>query len=556
LHTLSLALRGDGVGAVDANGKLATYDAEGKQTGETTLSRGAAQAFAFADAWLARVTGATHLAPSNAKPVKGKLAVFADGESVVTHAAVAVDGVAVARTDALELWTHAGKLRWSVQGAWVLAAIVPGHVIALSEDGSLAFASMRDGTLLGTLHLASPEPASTWKLTAIDANRVVLGLGDWLVWIDVATRKTIRRVRARDAIKALTADAEWVVCGTETGWVQAFAADSGEPTAQFEAEHDELTSLALGKKALFTGGVEPAIMAFPRSKLEASKRAPLPITALAAHGTIVATGDASGHVRILANGTEIATRRLGEAISTIHIARGELVVAATARVVLRLSPPWEAPRPLALRTPATAIAADEDYVFAGTDAGTVDVYELASAHHITSYSLSDGEVTALARLPGRFLVVGTGALDGRVFVIDVGEAKVLHRLEPHDDAFAVTCLACDRRGRIVASGSDDGSIALLDPVKGKVLARVRVRETPISLAFDATGRTIACVFADGTANLVKLGPKGVTLEDIHVHGAQRVAWGEDALFGYADGRVEHITTFEGSAPVQVRSVTG
>ena len=51
----------------------------------------------------------------------------------------------------------------------------------------------------------------------------------------------------------------------------------------------------------------------------------------------------------------------------------------------------------------------------------------------------------------------------------------------------MTCLAADPRGRIVASGADDGSIALIDPVKGKILARLRVRETPISLAFDKRG---------------------------------------------------------------------
>ena len=110
----------------------------------------------------------------------------------------------------------------------------------------------------------------------------------------------------------------------------------------------------------------------------------------------------------------------------------------------------------------------------------------------------------------------------------------------HDEAFAVTCLAYDPRGRIVASGADDGSIALIDPTKGKVLARLRVRETPVSLAFDGDGRRIACVFADGTAGLVKLGPRGATVEDIAVTGAAHVAWGDDAVFGFADGRVERL----------------
>ena len=76
---IALAVRGDAVAAVESGGALGHYDAEGKRTTETALPPGAVQALPFADAWLVRVPGATHLAPSNAKPVKGKLAVFADG---------------------------------------------------------------------------------------------------------------------------------------------------------------------------------------------------------------------------------------------------------------------------------------------------------------------------------------------------------------------------------------------------------------------------------------------------------------------------------------------
>ena len=550
--TISLALvrGGEGAAAVEDSGVLGLYDAEGKRTGETALPKGAAQALPFGDAWLVRVPGTTHLAPSNAKPVKGKPAVFADGATDIEAFAVAVDGVAVARKDSLELWTHAGKLRWTVPGAWVAAAIVPGHVVALAEDGTLAFTAMRDGMTIGTLHLASTEPATEWRLACIDVGRVVLALGDWLVWIDVATKKTLRRVRTRDKVTALVADGQWVVCSTDTGWILAFSADSGEPGAAFEAEQGVLTSLALGKKTLFSGGQKPAVRARPRAELDLARSSlDAPVTALAARDDLIAVGDGSGNLRLLRGGAEQMTRPLGEALISVHLARGEVLVAATARVILRVERPWSSPRPLALRSAASAFAADEDYAFAGTELGAVDVYDLATATHVTSYALSDGEVTALARLPGKYLVVGTGALDGRVFVVDVTEPKVVHRLEPHDEAFAVTCLAYDPRGRIVASGADDGSIALIDPAKGKILARLQVRETPVSLAFDAQGRRLACVFADGTAGLVKLGPRGATMEDIALTGAARVAWGDDAVFGFADGRVERLAgTSKSEAP--------
>ena len=540
---IALAARGDGAGAVEGSGALGLYDAEGTRTGQVVLPAGTVAALPFADAWLCRVPGVTHLAPSNAKPVRGKPGVFADGGSDVEAFAVAVDGVAVARTESLELWTHAGKLRWSVPGAWVAVVIITGHVIALADDGALVFTAMRDGSSVGTLRLASTEPATEWRLACIDAGRVVLALGDWLVWIDVATKKTLRRVRAREKVTVLAADAEWVVAGTECGWVQAFASDSGEPGGAFEAQEGGVTALALGKKTLFTGGLAPVVRAWPRSTLDVAKRAASPVRALASRGDLVVVGDGTGTVRVLRAGDEVGTRPVGsthDGVTALHIARGDLLVATTSRAISSIPAPWVAARPLALRAQATAFAADEDYAFAGTDSGSVDVYDLTEATHVTSYSLSDGEVTALARLPGRLLVVGTGALDGRVFIVDVTEAKVLHRMEPHDEAFGVTCIAHDLRGRIVASGADDGSIALLDPAKGKVLARLRVRETPISLAFDSDGRRIACVFADGTAGLVKLGPKGATIEEISLTGATRVAWGDDLVFGFVDGRVERL----------------
>jgi hypothetical protein len=142
------------------------------------------------------------------------------------------------------------------------------------------------------------------------------------------------------------------------------------------------------------------------------------------------------------------------------------------------------------------------------------------------------------KLTGATLVVGTGALDGRVLFVDVAEAKVVHRVSPHEEAFGVTCLSADARGRIVASGGDDGQIALLDPAKGRILARIRVAETPMSMAFEPSGRRLACVFADGTAAVVTFASSGATVSDLGVRGASHVAWGDSIVFGFKDGRAE------------------
>jgi len=522
---------------------LGLFDGEAKRTGEVAMPAGALLAMPFGSGWLVQTTGATHLTPVDpAKPVRGKAAMFADGGSDVTAFAVAVDGIAVARTGSLELWTHAGKQRWVVEsGPWLQTAIVRGHVLALGEDGALVFTQMRDGATVGTVHLASTEAATEWRLAVIDAGRLVLGLGDWLVWIDVVTKKTLRRVRAKDRVTSLAADGEWVAAGLADGSVQIFRAEDGEPGASFDAHEGGVAVLALGKKALFTAGVSGPVRAFPRTSLGAARRVASPVTALAARGDLVATGDQLGNVRILKAGAEVGIRPLGEPVTSVFLGKTGALVAASGRMVTSAAPPWDAPRPLALRTKATSFAADDDYAFAGTEAGSVDVYDLGEGTHVTTYALAEGEVTALARLPGRLLVVGAGALDdGKIFVVDVTEAKVVHRLEPHDEAFGVTCLAADARGRLVASGADDGSIALLDPVRGKVLARLRVRETPVSLAFEASGRRLACVFADATAGVVELGNRGATIDDLALRGVSRVAWGDDVAFGFADGRIERV----------------
>ena len=244
---------------------------------------------------------------------------------------------------------------------------------------------------------------------------------------------------------------------------------------------------------------------------------------------------------------------LGEPAIATHFVGNGTLVAATARIVMRAPRPWHAPRPIALKNPATATAVDDAYLFAGSARGAVDVFDMERGGYVTTYQLSDADISALCRLPGANLVVGTGALDGRLFVVDVAKAEVLHRIEVHDEAFGVTCLAADRRGRIVASGSDDSTIVLFDPAKGRALATIRVRETPISLAFDATGRRIVCAFADGTVAVVTLGAKGASIGDCGLRGATRVSWGDAPYVGFKDGRVEPLAVETGTFAVPSQS---
>jgi outer membrane protein assembly factor BamB len=368
-------------------------------------------------------------------------------------------------------------------------------VVTIEEDGGLLFVN-KQGEEEGTLRLASVDPPDTWRLAKLTWTQLVLAMGDWLVWIDGDSRKVIRRVRARGKVADIVVEGPKLVARLEDGLTQAFDAATGE------------------------------------AKVAA------PITAICARGDLVISGDKAGRVRIQKN--EAVTKK-------------ELAVAATARVLLRAPKPWATPKPVAMRSPSSAFAADDAYAFAGTMSGSVDVYDLENGKAVTSYDLSeDDRITALARLPGALLAVGTGALDGRVLLVDVAEAEVVHRIEPHQEAFGVTCLATDPRGRIVASGADDGTVVLIDPAKGRILARLRMPETPASLAFEQSGRKLVCAFADDTAAIITLGSKGASVDEVDVHNVAKVAWASSGpVFGLGDGNISRAKPTARSASTTV-----
>jgi hypothetical protein len=527
---------------------LVLYDVKGARVGEQKLDKPAESVARFGDEWLVLNAKQKHLARVG---IGASVSAFAMGKGTIGAFGVGRDdAVAVARGDSIELWSRDDERRWSSKGGpYTQAVVARDHVVALGEDGALYFFARDEGEALGALRLASPDPSSEWRLAHVDGGIVILALGEWLVWIDAATRKTVRRVRARGKVLEIAADSDHAAVAVEGGFVQAFRARTGEPGASFAAHEagDDVTAIALGSDALFTlgnsGVGSDALRSFDRQTLDVTVRAASPICCIAARRNLAVVGDRSGRVRVLeSSGSDL--REVGavagvDGVVGLFVAKDETVVAAGSRVLMRVPLPYLASRPIALRAAPTAFAADDAYAFAGTQSGAVDVYELAAGRPVTTYTLSsDDRVTALLRLAGAMLVVGTGALDGRVLIVDVADAKVIHRISPHEEAFGVTCLACDGRGRIVASGSDDGSIALLDPVKGRVLAKLRVNETPMSLAFEPTGRRLACVFADGTAALVTFAQKAATVSDLGVRGATHVAWGDGIVFGFKDGRAE------------------
>lgn len=537
-----LALSSGGAAAIHGLA-LVLYDGNGARVGDYKLGKRSNAVARFGDEWLVLCEKQKHLdrvsLGASAVPFaagRGSIGAFGVGRD---------DAVVVARGDAIELWSRDNDKCWSAKGGPFLQAVVArDHIAALGGDGALCFFGRDRGEALGALRLASPDPATTWRLAHVDGGIVVLALGEWLVWIDASTRKTVRRVRARSKVREMAADRGHVVVAVEEGFVQAFRANTGEPRASFSAHDDGIEAIALGAEALFTmGATEAVVRAEDRQTLDVAVRVASPVCSIAARGTLTAVADRSGRVCVLESSSgelgEIGVLNPGEAATGLFVAKDETVIAACSRLILLAPAPYQAPRPITLRSAPTAFACDDAYAFVGAQTGAVEVYDLSDGRHVTTYALSsDDRITALLRLPGAMLVLGTGALDGRVLFVDVADAKIRHRVSPHDEAFGVTCLASDARGRIVASGGDDGSIALLDPAKGRVLARLRVNETPTAIAFEPSGRRLACVFADGTAAIVTFAQKAATVSDLGLRGVSHVAWGAGLVFGFKDGHAE------------------
>jgi len=471
----------------------------------------------------------------------GEPTVLAKGPSAVAAFQVTGELVAIARFDRVDVWTLSGQRRWQHEGGPFVGITVVGKiVVALKADGELLFLSLMNGSDTGRLKLEVPEPAHRWRLAPLEGSRFALALGEWLVIVDAAKEKVFRRTRLRARATAVGASERRVVVGLDDGWIQTVDPLTGDVRGAHHVHRAPLRAVAMGKGVVLTAAAHEPVRAWDEARLSGATPSASPTTALAARGSLLATGTRAGQLRIQKGVEEVGSVRLDGAVSFVHVATDDAVIAVTSSLVVRLEKPWKAPKPLVLDAACSAFAADDRYAFSGSGSGVVDVFDLAAGKKVTSYALSDAAISALVRPRGVHLVVGTGALDGRLFVVDVAEAKVVHRIEAHQEAFGITSLAAEPRGRIAASGSDDGTIALLDIAKGRVLARLRVREAPVSLAFDPTGKRLVAALEDGSVTVFALDQRAAA-SAVQVPPTARVAWGDgpDKLVcGLTDGRVD------------------
>ncbi|HEY1354660.1 MAG TPA: NB-ARC domain-containing protein [Ktedonobacteraceae bacterium] len=145
------------------------------------------------------------------------------------------------------------------------------------------------------------------------------------------------------------------------------------------------------------------------------------------------------------------------------------------------------------------LSVDEKVLVAGTDAGDIQFWEIASAAPtLTFYGHADW-VRAVAFNPGGHLLA-SGSDDQTVRLWDVATGQCLRILEGHTDW--VRAVAFSPGGHLLASGSDDQTVRLWDVATGQCLRTLEGHADGVmSLAFGVTGEVLATGSEDHTVKI-------------------------------------------------------
>jgi WD40 repeat protein/tRNA A-37 threonylcarbamoyl transferase component Bud32 len=127
-------------------------------------------------------------------------------------------------------------------------------------------------------------------------------------------------------------------------------------------------------------------------------------------------------------------------------------------------------------------------------AGTVVVWDVATAEDVVAFKGHEGEIRGIAFSPDgkRF---ATASLDHKVKIWDVASSGKLLSFDEHADGVEAVAFSPD--GKRVASASDDGKVKVWDAASARTLVtfdEVEVR----GIAFSPDGKRIATASIDGT----------------------------------------------------------
>lgn len=164
---------------------------------------------------------------------------------------------------------------------------------------------------------------------------------------------------------------------------------------------------------------------------------------------------------------------------------------------------------LNLQSPGTALSAGDEFLVAGTDKGTLEVWRKdvwlgIRTPGTSSFSLSghEGPVVALVQRGGT--AVSSGA-DGQILVWDLAEGELVQKITP---AGLVRAMAIAPDGSVLATGGEKNLIELWEFPSGKALGSLTGHTDWItSLAFSPDGKVMASGGLDGVVRIWNLAEK-------------------------------------------------
>lgn len=192
---------------------------------------------------------------------------------------------------------------------------------------------------------------------------------------------------------------------------------------------------------------------------------------------------------------------------------------------------------------ALAIAARADLIAAGTEQGDIfllDGNTLALRHHTSG--VASVRALAFAAAAPRLAVAGD---DGVVHLLDTTTGEVLRAFA--GESGAIGALAIDAAASALFAAADDGAIAIIDAITGTVRQRIDGDgDAIVDLRCDAAGRRLLMrneismvQFVDATSGAVthRIGGPLRSIDAVDLDPG-----GDVAVLGHVDGRIEWVDT--------------